>query len=206
MFLLLQDVFSVKRAQFLIQLDRNIKQVFSLFSKCFLDRNKKMEIGTLRAIGQLLNFCECDLNVATPIQMRIVRIYQKLTTKVGDIGFEDDVLLAEKAVSEEGGRAIMQTLFQLIAPPPERQYKIKRVAKGQRIDVKSASGVRFSFGPAWVTSVMAAKGIAVNEANREKLNMHGTHLGIPVPDTMSARELCAAISATLAEEEQESQD
>lgn len=160
-----------------------------------------MEINTLNAVGKILHYSDIRFDIATPLSQRIFRIYEKLTKKITDIGFEADVLAAEETVNAEGGQALLKTLFQLTAPPPEREYKIKRVAKGQRIDVKSASGIRFSFGPAWCTSVMAAKGIAINEANREKLNMHGTHLGVPVPDSMSPRELCAAITEAMAEQE-----
>lgn len=156
----------------------------------------------LKKIAKILHIDNCDMNIVTHGTQRLFRIFEKLTTQPEDPTFEDDVLAAEILTDEAGARALMQSLFQLINPPPEREYKIKRVAKGKRIAAVSASGVRFSFGPAWNTAVIAAKGIAVNVAHREKLNMHGTHLGVPIPETMSPRELCAAIAEAMAEEEE----
>lgn len=81
---------------------------------------------------------------------------------------------------------------------PEHEYKIKRVAKGERIKEASATGKHFSFGPVWVEAVKKAAGIAVNEKNREKLNMHGVHVGVQSPETLDAKALCAAIAEKLA--------
>lgn len=128
---------------------------------------------------------------------KLSRIQAKLTTKFGDAGFAADVERAEAEVEEEGTRALMQCLMQVTAAPAPKVYKIKRVAKGQRIKVASASGKKFAFGPVWVDAVKACKGIALNEANREKLNMHATTVGIENPEKLTARELCAAIAAAL---------
>lgn len=154
-------------------------------------------VVAIAKIGEVLGLSNVDENEVNPFTTRLRRIAEKVKKKLGDIGFEEDVLAAERAVEEEGSRAMMQAFGQcaLIETPAEREYKIKRSAKGQRIEQKSESGVRFSFGPIWVNAVVAAKGIALNENNREKLNMHGTHVGIENPEKMSARELCAAIAA-----------
>jgi hypothetical protein len=155
---------------------------------------------SIKAIGEVLGYIVPDEDAVSPITQRLRRIAEKVKSRLGDKNFEADVLAAEQAADEEGSRAMMQSFFQVNAAPPEREYKIKRVAKGQRINVVSDSGVRYSFGPVWVDSVIAAKGLAMNEAHREKLNMHGTHLGIQNSDKMSARELCVAIAALLPKE------
>jgi hypothetical protein len=130
---------------------------------------------------------------------RLNRIASKLTRKVSETGFENDVLEAEKEINEAGGRALFGSLVQcqVIESPPERQYKIKRVAKGTRIKEKSVSGKNFAFGPVWCEAIKACKSLALNENNREKLNMHGSTVGIEHPEKMAPRELCIAIAARM---------
>lgn len=103
---------------------------------------------------------------------------------------------AEEDVNREGQFAIATLVKQIIAPPPEKVLKIKSSPKGARIKVAAANGVRFSFGPIWNESVKKAKGIAVVEANRAKLNHQGLMVGIENPEKMEVGALCAAISAT----------
>lgn len=130
---------------------------------------------------------------------RLRSISKKLTCGPNDPNFAADCERAEKEVDAIGATAFGQLFGQIVQAqePKERVYKIKPVKKGERIKVVSASGVRFSFGEVWCNSVKACKGIALNEANREKLNMHGTHLGVADPEKMTARELCVAITAVM---------
>lgn len=156
-----------------------------------------MEV-TIATIGEVLGQAGyIDNGSDTPSISRLRRIAEKVSAKlISELGFEGAVLAAEQAVADEGGRALFGALTQcqLIGAPVEREYKIKRVPKGQRISMVSESGVRFSFGPVWNEAVAAVKGIAMNPNNREKLNMHGTYLGVESPEKMTARELCAAIA------------
>jgi hypothetical protein len=140
-----------------------------------------------------------DTDVANSVTTRLFRIAERVKRKSGEPGFEEEVIAADAAVGEESGRAMMNAFAQcsLIEAPQERVYKIARSEKGKRIEERSESGVRFSFGPKWVDAVVAAKGIALNEHNREKLNMHGKHVGIENPENMTARELCAAIAGKI---------
>lgn len=153
------------------------------------------KVSEVLGLGAAVGFA--DVGSDNPLIWRLRRITDKVSPKlVSELGFEGAVQAAELAVSEEGGRALMNSLAQCqrIEAPVEREYKIKRVPKGQRIQMVSESGIRFSFGPVWNEAVCATKGIALNTANREKLNMHGTYLGIEKPEAMTARELCAAIA------------
>ena len=59
--------------------------------------------------------------------------------------------------------------------------------------LKMESGI-YSFGPLWTKAVCEVRPIALNPANREKLNTHGAHLGIEHPDKMDAPKLCGAIA------------
>ena len=160
-----------------------------------------MEVVSIAKVSEVLGLQAAvgfvDTGSDNPLIWRLRRIADKVSTKlISELGFDGAVQAAEQAVSEEGGRALMNSLAQCqrIEAPVEREYKIKRVPKGQRIQMVSESGIRFSFGPVWNEAVCATKGIALNPANREKLNMHGTYLGIENPDKMTGRELCAAIA------------
>lgn len=132
---------------------------------------------------------------------RAQRISQKVNANPGDADWAEQVEKAEEAISAVGRTAFNQLFAEFTEAqiPKERVYKIKPVAKGKRIEAISASGVRFSFGEVWCLSVKAGKGIAVNPNNREKLNMHGTHMGVANPDTMTAKELAAAITKKIEE-------
>jgi len=158
-------------------------------------------VESIVKIAGVLGLDVNDEDAVSPIATRLRRIAEKVPSKFGDPNFEKDVLAAEQAVEDEGGKALIASLFQCqrIGVPEEKVYKIKRVAKGKRVSFLSPSGIRFSFGPVWNDSVLAAKGIAVNENNREKLNMHGQYYGIASPEAMSTRELCAKIAECMAE-------
>lgn len=133
------------------------------------------------------------------IAERVRNIMKHLTKKPGDAGFAEDCERAELLVNSQGAHVFSSMINGLVdaQTPKERVYKIKPVAKGQRIEAVSASGVRFSFGEVWCNAVKAAKGIATHPNNREKLNMHGTHLGVEKPEDMTPRQLCAAITALM---------
>lgn len=154
----------------------------------------------LKEIACALGYADAEnLEGGHFINERLRSISKKLTTKPGDVNFTEDCERAEKEVDAVGAAAFGQLFGQIVQAqePKERVYKIKPVAKGQRIKVKSASGVRFSFGDVWCDAVRACKGIALNEANREKLNMHGTHLGVINPEVLAPRELCSKIASLM---------
>lgn len=133
---------------------------------------------------------------------RAQRISQKVQANPGDVDFLTQVEQAEEEISVIGRTAFNQLFagFVEAQQPKERVYKIKPVMKGKRIEAISASGVRFSFGEVWCLSVRNGKGIAVNVNNREKLNMHGTHMGVANPEEMTAKELAAAIVVKMDED------
>lgn len=130
---------------------------------------------------------------------RVRRVAALVKVKPEDENFAKAVDEAEVAVNEIGAKAFnsMFAGFVQAQEPKERVYKIKPSLKGQRIEAVSASGIRFSFGEVWCKSVKESKGIATNPNNREKLNMHGTYMGIVNPEAMYARELCGAIAALM---------
>lgn len=147
----------------------------------------------IKEIAEVLGYSVTNQHSAERLQ----KIQRRVTKSPTDAGFAEEVEAADAAVKQQGTSAFASFVGAVTAPPREREYKIKRVAKGQRIKVVSASGVRFSFGPTWCDAIQACKGIVLNEANREKLNMHGTHVGVDAPESMSARELCVAIAAKM---------
>ena len=136
--------------------------------------------------------------ITTQILSRIhAKMPEKAKANPEAPSFMKAVLAAEKAVNEEGQLAIVQLVKQITAPPPEKVYKIKRSAKGARITVAAPNGVRYSYGPIWNESVKKAKGIAVAECNRAKLNHQGLMAGVDAPEKLSVTDLCAAITKTL---------
>ena len=155
-----------------------------------------MDIQTMEQVCQIVGTGPVTMDRGNYVLDRIRRIAARAGCP-GAPDFEDSVREAERQVDEEGGRALMESLFQCIAAPPEKEYKIKRVAKGQRIEMVSEKGIRYSFGPVWCESVKIAKGIAVNPNHREKLNMHGTSLGVESPETLSPHQLCQQIAARM---------
>lgn len=152
------------------------------------------------AIARVLGYSSDN---AESVSSYIQRVQGKVTKQEGEPGFEDDVFAAADAVDAEGSKVLTAIIGQLDGFSDEKpyEYKIKRVAKGQRIKVASASGKNFAFGPVWCQAIRAAKGIVLNENNREKLNMHGMHVGVVDPEKMTARELCAAISKRMPQDE-----
>ena len=148
----------------------------------------------VKAISEVLGIKDLSNHI---IMERIHNIRSRLTKQSGEEGFTEDVERAAEEVRVQGANAFASLVGSIsnAMEPKEREYKIKRSEKGQRIKIKSASGVNFSFGPVWCDAIKACKGIVLNENNREKLNMHGTYLGVQDAEKMTARELCAAIAA-----------
>lgn len=107
--------------------------------------------------------------------------------------FKSATILAFVAVYKEGPKVpvVKETL------DGPRVLKIKSVPKGERLETIAPNGVRYSFGPKWNDSVIRGKGIAVSEANREKLTYQGSLLGVESPETLSTKELAAKIAALL---------
>lgn len=104
---------------------------------------------------------------------------------------------AEEAVKAQANAAFSALVGQIVAPPREKEYKIKRSPKGARIEVAAINGVRYSFGPIWNASVVKGKGIALSEANRVKLNHQALMLGIENAETHETKALAALIAAKL---------
>lgn len=111
--------------------------------------------------------------------------------------FVEAVSQAEAQINEEGQMAIAALVKQIVAPPPEKVFKIKASPKGARIKVAAANGVKFSFGPIWNDSVKAAKGIAIVHANRQKLNHQALLYGIEGAESMQVTDLCAILAQKL---------
>jgi len=133
---------------------------------------------------------------------RAQRISRKVNANPGDVDWKEKVEAAEEEVSIVGRNAFnsMFAGFVHAQEPKERVYKIKPVMKGKRIEaICPITGVRFSFGDVWCDSVRASKGIAMKPQNREKLNMHGTHMGVADAASMTAKELCVAITLKMSE-------
>lgn len=121
-------------------------------------------------------------------------------TTENDSDFEEKVLEAEKKVNAQGAMAIGNLVKQITAPEPEKVLKIKSSPKGDRLEIAAPNGIRYSFGPIWNASVIKGKGIALAEANREKLNHQGILAGIENPADMDVKALAAAIATTLPQE------
>ena len=134
---------------------------------------------------------------------RAQRISRKVQANPNDLDWKEQVEKAEEEISIIGRNAFnsMFAGFVHAQEPKERVYKIKPVMKGKRIEaICPVTGVRFSFGEVWCDSVRAGKGIATKPQNREKLNMHGTHMGVENPHEMTAKELCVAITKMMDED------
>lgn len=153
-------------------------------------------------INAIINTLGMDADNHIMIE-RAQRISQKVNASPGEADFLAQVHQAEEEVSIIGRNAFNQLFagFVEAQQPKERVYKIKPVMKGKRIEaICPVTGVRFSFGEVWCKSVREGKGIAVNPNNREKLNMHGTHMGVTNPHEMLAKELAKAITLKMDEE------
>jgi hypothetical protein len=108
--------------------------------------------------------------------------------------------IIEKAIDDvekEAAQAFSSIVSVVTTEPQEKTLKIKSSPKGSRIKVAAVNGVRFSFGPVWNESVKKAKGIAVVDANRSKLDHQAMMLGISSPESMSAQDVCRAIAGKL---------
>lgn len=121
----------------------------------------------------------------------------KCVVDVRNKDFKTSALLAFVAVYKEGPEApvVKETL------DGPRVLKIKSVPKGDRLETIAPNGIRYSFGPKWNDSVIRGKGIAVSEANREKLNYQATLVGVvgdaEMIEQMSTKDLAAKIAALL---------
>jgi hypothetical protein len=125
----------------------------------------------LHEIAKVVGLPFDDENARMMIHLR--RVERKMPLKVEvDIRnkqFKHAVALALVAVHKEGPIDPNIVVADEVDPDAPRVLKIKSVPKGERLDTVAANGIRYSFGPKWNDSVMRGKGIAVSEANREKL-------------------------------------
>lgn len=105
----------------------------------------------------------------------------------------------QKELNSEGNSIFTAMANAIIdmTTPKVKVYKIKRSPKGQRIKIRSESGKLYSFGPIWVESIKAAKGLAVSKNNREKLEMHASHVGLTNFKNLSSVEIAKLISEKL---------
>ena len=150
----------------------------------------------LEKIAKIVNL---RYDEADPIVMKILeRIRAKVPASISedDEQFTGAVEKAEQEVNGEGQMAIVALVKQLTAPPQEKMLKIKSSPKGVRVKIAATNGVRYSFGPIWNESVKKAKGIAVAEVNRAKLNHQAVMVGISKPEQLEVEALCAAIAKT----------
>lgn len=151
----------------------------------------------LQKIAEITGF---PFNQDDEITMTVLqRISSKIPAGIDETHpeFAEAVSRAEALLNEEGQVAIAALVKQIVAPPPEKVFKIKASPKGARIKIAAANGVKFSFGPIWNDAVKAAKGIALNPANREKLNHQAQLYGIENPGDMDVQNLCAILSQKL---------
>lgn len=118
--------------------------------------------------------------------------------KPEDTYFANVVAMAEDRVNAEGNLCIVNLVKAITAEPVEKVLKIKSSPKGARIKIAAANGVRYSFGPIWNASILKGKGIALVEANREKLNHQALILGIVSPEKMKIDALVAKLSPLVA--------
>ena len=167
---------------------------------------REVNLETILSIAEILGVSNINTEIGSYALQRLQRIADKLTKKPGEQGFDEEVIKKEMEADLEGSRALLQALEQVMAPPQEREYKIKRVAKGTRIEAVSPSGKNFSFGEVWTKSVIEAKGISLIPNNREKLNMHGAHVGVVNPEHLLTRDLCFAIKNALEALEKETEN
>lgn len=112
--------------------------------------------------------------------------------------FKAAAILAFVAVHKEGPEVIEEKTQ--VDPNAPKVLKIKSVPKGERLETVAPNGIRYSFGPKWNDSVIRGKGIAVSEANREKLNYQAFLVGVADEETIASKgtkELAALIAALL---------
>lgn len=136
-------------------------------------------------------------NPATLFQLR--RISNKLPLDIQVNLFNRSFVNAVKAAAAEVD-AEGPITEESIAKQPEgpRPLKIKSSPKGKRIQHAAPNGVRYSFGPVWNKSVMKGKGIAIAEANREKLEFQAELLGVEGPfDNLDSVTLSMAMATIM---------
>ena len=135
-----------------------------------------------------------DVNDADAMAL-LRRISQKLPQmsymvhpSLNNPAFIKMVKMAKAAVESE------PVMIEEIIEPKERKLKIKSSPKGERIKVAAPNGIRYSYGPVWNESVKKARGIAVADANRAKLEFQATMYGIKNPGKFKTVDaLCEAI-------------
>lgn len=122
------------------------------------------------------------------ISQKLPQMSYQVHPSLNNPAFIKMVKAAKAAVESE------PVMIEEIVEPKERKLKIKSSPKGERIKVAAPNGVRYSYGPVWNESVKKAKGIAVADANREKLlfqaSMYGVKNAAKIKDVA---DLCAAI-------------
>jgi hypothetical protein len=126
--------------------------------------------------------------------------------KPEDEGFSSACFEAEKAVDAEGDMAIVSLVRSLTAVPTPKEDippKIKITLKGKRILTPAPNGIRYSFGPVWMSAVMKCEGIALMSNYRDKLNHQAFLAGIEGAEQMNASELCALVAKSIEEENNE---
>ena len=136
-----------------------------------------------------------DVNDAEAMAL-LRRIAQKLPQlnylvqpSLNNLSFISMVRAAKIAVENEP-----IVIASISAEPQERKLKIKSSPKGERIKVAAPNGIRYSYGPIWNESVKKAKGIAVADANREKLLFQAAMYGVNNPEKFDeVANLCEAI-------------
>jgi hypothetical protein len=112
--------------------------------------------------------------------------------------FNLDAAIATYTRKQQGDKAIEIFVEQQLAPPKEREYKIKRSKKGTRIDIADEHGVRYSFGPVWNDAIeiaaLTGKGLAMKEMYRNKLVHQAFLLGVLDAKHMASKELCKIVA------------
>jgi hypothetical protein len=112
--------------------------------------------------------------------------------------FELHVLAAQASADGDGQRVMSHMADALVAEPAPKVLKIKSSPKGARIKIAASNGVRYSFGPIWNASIVKGKGIALVEANREKLNHQALMLGLTAPEKMKLDVLVGKLAPLVA--------
>lgn len=106
---------------------------------------------------------------------------------------------AAQASADKDGQCVMAYMATtLVAEKAAKVLKIKSSPKGARIKIAAANGVRYSFGPIWNASIVKGKGIALVEANREKLNHQALMLGLTAPEKMKLDVLVGKLAPLVA--------
>lgn len=122
----------------------------------------------------------------------------ELLAKAAELGITDEAV-ARQLIKANKVRSFKK-LGEVIAASKAQKTKAKngatlRVRKASKVHQEGPRG--FRFGPVWLASIKAAKGVALLQSNLPKLKKTADHYGVKYDDNTSQEELVAAVAKAI---------